>query len=294
MTIQEKMNNSGLSVVLGSFNRLKFLKYAIQSIRNELENSIFPFEIIVVDGGSDDGSLDWLLKQKDIITIVQHNRGNWNSKAIERRSWGYFMNLGFKTAQGKYICMLSDDCLVIPGAIINGYSFLENELNKGVKAGALAFYWRNWPEFEKYVVFKFYGLININHGMFLREALEKVGFIDEDNYMFYAGDVDLSFKFHNAGYQLLISENSFIEHYMHANNKTRVKNLNSFESDNSNFIKKWKAVYPEMDFSPENRSSLIEKGFVDKSDTVNIFRKESGFVRLKYKARSIITGKSGE
>ncbi|TAL70785.1 MAG: glycosyltransferase [Bacteroidetes bacterium] len=292
MTFREKMNSSGVSVVLGSYNRLKFLKYTVQSIRNEMKDADFPHEIIVIDGGSNDGSLEWLMKQKDIITIVQHNWGKWEGKSIERRSWGYFMNLGFKSSQGKYICMLSDDCLVIPGAIKFGYAKFENELKKGVNAGALAFYWRNWPEFEKYVVFKFYGLINVNHGLFLRDALDKVGFIDEDNFMFYAGDVDLSFKLNHAGYKLLISDNSFIEHYMHANNKTRVKNLDSFESDNSNFIKKWSAVYPEMDFSPENRSSLIEKGFVDETDTVKIFRKESGFVRLKYKARSIISGKS--
>ncbi|MBI5325177.1 MAG: glycosyltransferase [Ignavibacteriae bacterium] len=288
------MNNSGVSVVLGSYNRLKFLKYAVQSIRMELNDSEIPYEIIVVEGGSNDGSLEWLLKQKDIITIIQHNRAKLTGKQAERRSWGYFMNLGFKIAQGKYICMLSDDCLVVPGAIKNGYSYFEIELKKGANAGALAFYWRNWPEFKKYVVFKFYGIININHGMFLREALEKAGFIDEDNYKFYAGDVDLSFKLNQIGYKLLISENSFIEHYMHANNNTRVKNLDSFESDNSNFIKKWKSIYPEMDFSESNRSSLIEKEFLDESDTVKIFRKESGFVRLKYKARSIISGKSGE
>jgi glycosyltransferase involved in cell wall biosynthesis len=292
MTIREKMNSSGVSVVLGSFNRIKFLKYAIQSIRYELKDAEFPYELIVIDGGSNDGSTEWLLKQKDIITTVQHNRGKRENKPIERRSWGYFMNLGFKSAQGKYICMLSDDCLVIPGAIKSGYTFFEKELKKGINAGAVAFYWRNWPEYEKYVIFKFYGIINLNHGLFLKKALDDVGYIDEDNYMFYAGDVDLSFKLHHAGYNLLISEDSHIEHYMHANNKTRVKNLETFETDNSNFIKKWKAIYPDMDFTEKNRSLLIEKGYIDEFDTVKIFRKESGFVRLKYKARSIISGKS--
>ncbi|UCF03833.1 MAG: glycosyltransferase, partial [Deltaproteobacteria bacterium] len=61
-----------VSVVLGSYNRKRFLKAAIQSIRNN--EILVPYEIIVVDGGSTDGSLSWLSKQKDIITILQHNR----------------------------------------------------------------------------------------------------------------------------------------------------------------------------------------------------------------------------
>jgi glycosyltransferase involved in cell wall biosynthesis len=57
-----------------------------------------PFEIIVVDGGSEDGTLEWLIRQKDIITIVQHNRGEFNGKPVKRKSWGYFMNPCFKAA----------------------------------------------------------------------------------------------------------------------------------------------------------------------------------------------------
>ena len=95
-----------VSVVLGSYNRKRFLKAAIQSIRN---NGIsVPYEIIVVDGGSTDGSLRWLIKQKDIINIVQHNRGSTKGQPVERRSWGYFMNLGFKCAQGKFIVILKN------------------------------------------------------------------------------------------------------------------------------------------------------------------------------------------
>jgi glycosyltransferase involved in cell wall biosynthesis len=106
-----------VSVVLGSYNRKRLLKAAIQSIRN---NGIsVPYEIIVVDGGSTDGSLRWLIKQKDIINIVQHNRGSSKGQPVERRSWGYFMNLGFKCAQGKFIVMISDDTLLVPGSVMN-------------------------------------------------------------------------------------------------------------------------------------------------------------------------------
>src|SRR6185436_10989518 len=120
----------------------------VGTVRQELADS--PHELIVVDGGSDDGTIDWLTEQKDIISIVQHNRGKWDGKQIERKSWGYFMNLGFRAASAKYICMLSDDCLVIPGAIKNGLKVFDKKLKAGTKAGAVAFYWRNWPEQDKY------------------------------------------------------------------------------------------------------------------------------------------------
>ena len=62
-----------VSVVIGSYNRSRYLRATLDTVRRELED--VAHEIIVVDGGSTDGSLRWLLRQKDLITIVQHNRG---------------------------------------------------------------------------------------------------------------------------------------------------------------------------------------------------------------------------
>jgi glycosyltransferase involved in cell wall biosynthesis len=82
-----------VSVVLGTYNRLSFLKSTIASIRASQFDQ--PYEIIVVDGGSTDGTLDWLVSQRDIITIVQHNRETIGETSRRKRNWGYFMNLGF-------------------------------------------------------------------------------------------------------------------------------------------------------------------------------------------------------
>ncbi len=71
-------NKPLISVVIGSYNRAKFLRLTIESLREELKS--LPYETIIVDGGSTDGTLKWLIKQKDIITIVQHNRGEWKGK----------------------------------------------------------------------------------------------------------------------------------------------------------------------------------------------------------------------
>lgn len=238
-----------VSVVLGSYNRKHFLKKTIQSVREEIENAPFISEIIIIDGGSTDGTLNWLKKQKDIITIIQHNRGTWKGNPIERRSWGYFMNLGFKCAQGKYICMISDDCLVVPGAIINGFKQFENVLKCGNNIGAIAFYWRNWPEMDNYWIgYTLGNKIFVNHGMYLNKALKEVGYIDEDTYHFYHADGDLCLKLWNNNFSIIKAEDSYIEHFSHANFKIRKSNLSQQKKDWQNYLNKWTGIF----YDPKN------------------------------------------
>ena len=78
-----------VSVVLGTYNRLPFLRATIASVR--ASRIAVPFEIIVIDGGSSDGTMEWLVRQRDIITIVQHNREVVGGTGRRKRSWGYFM-----------------------------------------------------------------------------------------------------------------------------------------------------------------------------------------------------------
>lgn len=260
-----------ISVVLGTYNRYRFLKLTIKSIRKELSG--FPHEIIVVDGGSTDRTLTWLTKQKDIITIVQHNRGKWKGETIERRSWGYFMNLGFRAAEGKYVCMLSDDCLVVPGAIRNGYRLFEDELNTGKKIGAVAFYWRSWPRGEDkrfWVGLTLGNKMFINHGLYLKSTLEEIGYIDEDSYSFYHADGDLCLKMWQKGYSVIDCSDSFIEHYSHANFSIRKSNTEKQKVDMENYLYKWKGIF--YDDNEQKLGGWITKEFNDPFKTYNQFR----------------------
>lgn len=250
-----------VSVVLGSYNRLEFLKLTVDGIRNELAELKGEGEIIIVDGGSTDGTVPWLTSQKDIISIIQHNRGEWLGKPIKRRSWGYFMNLAFKGAQGKYVCMLSDDCLVIPGAITKAFSYFEERQSSGKNTGGVAFYFRDWPEEKRYHVNRTISeTIMLNHGLFLKEALEKVGYINEEDYSFYHADDDLALKLSMAGYPICDAPDSFIEHFMHANIVLRQHVYESERRDYAKLIQNW-----EKHFVIQDRNNVNSMMFKDYS-----------------------------
>lgn len=238
-----KQNNPAqVSIVLGTYNRLSFLKAAIASVRSSQID--VPYEIIVVDGGSADGTIDWLTKQRDIISIVQHNREASGGKSRRKRSWGYFMNLGFKCAEGRYICLISDDSVIHPDTLANGVRHFDREIARGHRLGAVAFYWRSWPEEARYRVGSTLGdKTMVNHGLFLREAVERVGWIDDKRYDFYCADGDLALKIWHAGYEIASCSDALLEHFEHVDPAVRQQNLSGLNTDWSSYLERWTGIY---------------------------------------------------
>jgi len=228
-----------ISFVIGSYNRRQFIRATLDNVRREAKP--YAHEIIVVDGGSSDGTVEYLLAQKDIITIVQHNRGTWNGRPLPRRSWGYFINLAFKCAQGRLVCMLSDDCLLVPGSIGAALELYEVECRSKPLVGGIAFYFRDWPDEIQYKVHRTYGRnLAINHGIYVREALEAVDYADEDNYGFYCADGDLSLRIWEAGYRIVACPQAFVEHHAHAPERASHSRKEQYEQDMRFSRERWK------------------------------------------------------
>ena len=202
------MDYPKISVVIGSYNRRKLLELCIDAVREELHHEAY--EIIVVDGGSTDGTVEWLTAQKDIISIIQHNRGKWRGKPLTRKPWAYFMNLAFKAASGKYICLLSDNSLIVPGAIMNGIDLFDEMLAQGVKLGGVAFYFRDYPVHKQYAIGELNGVPHVSQGLLFNPALQEVGYCNED-YLSDLAHADLMFRMQAAGYRFAAMRTSFVE-----------------------------------------------------------------------------------
>lgn len=100
-----------LSVITINYNNIKGLEKTIQSV---ISQSFKDFEYIVIDGGSNDGSKQYVESQKERIDFWVSERDNGIYNA---------MNKGVKASNGKYLLFLNS------GDILNGNKSLENFIN---------------------------------------------------------------------------------------------------------------------------------------------------------------------
>lgn len=112
-----------VSIITGTFNRLSLLKSLFESVRLDIPDGM-GYEFIVCDGGSDDGTIDWLKAQPDTV-LIEHGE--------LRGAIPAFTDCG-KLARGKYTLILNDDVSVIPGSILRSIVYLEENPRSGMVA----------------------------------------------------------------------------------------------------------------------------------------------------------------
>ena len=113
-----------ISIVTGTYNRLNLLQSMIESVQGQMPVG-FAYEIVIVDGGSTDGTLEYL-KTVDHCTVIEHGelRG-----AIPAFCDGAY------AAKGKYVVLANDDVTFKRGSLLAAYMHLEHNM----KCGAVAF-----------------------------------------------------------------------------------------------------------------------------------------------------------
>ena len=91
-----------VSVIVPSFNSKKYLRQCIDSI---MRQTIDEMEIICVDAGSSDGTIEILNEYAD-------KNENFRIIHSDRRSMGFQYNLGLRVSTGEYIGFVETDDFV--------------------------------------------------------------------------------------------------------------------------------------------------------------------------------------
>ena len=118
-----------ISIVIPCLNEVKFIDATLESLMNQ-ENPGKEWEIIVVDGGSDDGTRDklnaWVARDERVQWIDNPNR-----------TTPFAMNLGIERAKGEIILILGAHSEVKPDFLIRNIELLNSHPESGCVGGVV-------------------------------------------------------------------------------------------------------------------------------------------------------------
>ena len=119
-----------ISVVAANYNNALFLEDFFEAWKN---SSVLPKELIFIDDGSKDNSLDIAYKyEKEIPTLIIFPLG-------VNQGFGNALNAGIEKASCKYILRIDPDDIVLPERLIKQYEILETGKADVVGSDAIIF-----------------------------------------------------------------------------------------------------------------------------------------------------------
>lgn len=112
-----------MTIVTPSYNQAVFLERTILSVLNQNYPN---FKYIIIDGGSDDGSVEIIKKYKKYLTFWISEKDKGQSDAI---------NKGFLKSEEGILAWLNSDDVYVPGALISVGEFFKNHSEVDVLYG---------------------------------------------------------------------------------------------------------------------------------------------------------------
>lgn len=119
-----------VSIVIPSLNSAEYYKECIDSA---IKQDMDAIEIICVDAGSDDGTIEIIQKYMKSDPRIRFIHS-------EVRSYGYQMNLGIQASRGEYLLILESDDYILPHACSYYYEIASNNDLDFVKSDHCMFY----------------------------------------------------------------------------------------------------------------------------------------------------------
>ena len=273
-----------VSIVILTFNQLKFTQECIESIRKHTPED---HKIIFVDNGSTDGTVKWL---KDVASK------NSNYYLIDNGSnlgFARGCNQGINASTGEYIILLNNDVVVtenwlsgmiecvrsgpgigIVGPMTNNISGTQKDLSgiyKTIKDMHLyAKVFREKNRHRRIPLRRIVGFCML----FRREFVEKVGLLDESFGTGNFEDDDYCLRASLEGYQNMVAGDVFIHHYgSRSFIGNRIDYGSAMAGNRKVFNEKWSGINSGTELGKkllissalENADELSQQGKVDKA-----------------------------
>jgi GT2 family glycosyltransferase len=210
-----------ISVVVVNWNRKELLRACLNSLKRQ---EGVPFEIIVVDNGSSDGSAD--MAEQDFGTYVIRN--------TENRGFCAANNQGIQVAHGEFIGLLNNDAEAEPGWLTALWRACSEAADVGMAASKIVV-WEDPGVIDKagHLIFpdgqnRGRGTGAPDRGQFDRQEevlwpdgcaalyrkamLDQIGGFDED-FFAYGDDAELGLRARIAGWRCIYTPHAVVRHH---------------------------------------------------------------------------------
>lgn len=210
------MEDSDLvSVIIVNWNGMNYLDNCLKSVRNQ---NYKPIEIIIVDNGSKDGSLDFVKKNYPEVNIIAND---------VNRGFAGGNNDGIKRAKGEFIALLNNDTVAHPDWLLHLVRIIRSSPRIAGVCGKIyslevpdrvLF---TLPKLNPYTASALWVTINPgvhkvdylsgNAMMVRRSVIDEIGEMDEEYFAYYE-ETDWCARMIRAGYELLYVPDAVIWH----------------------------------------------------------------------------------
>ena len=225
------------SVIIPNWNGKHHLEECLSSLYKQ---SFEDFEIVLVDNGSNDGSVEFVSSKYPMVRIVA---------LTENVGFAAGVNRGIESAHGDYIVLLNNDTEVEQHWLKNLALAVKENPDVWIYASKLLNYYdrkiidtagdaldlslgpykigeygpsENYR--ERHFIFGACG----GGGCYKRELFDRIGLFDEDFFAYFE-DVDLSFRANWAGYRCMLVPGAIIYHKVAATSGASNANRDRFD-----------------------------------------------------------------
>jgi len=215
-----------VSIIVVNWNRWQLLRECLESVEQQ---TVTDRELIVVDNGSTDGSVESVRRgfPRARVVALPTNRG-----------FAGGANIGIRHARGAYIALLNNDAVAEPGWLAALVDALNRHADVGSCASKMLFY-EDRERIESAGILFFTAGVGRNRGrmaidgppfdtpadivgacagaaLYRRSMLEDAGLFDEDFAPAYFEDVDLSLRAQLRGHRCLYVPSAVVYHRLSA------------------------------------------------------------------------------